>query len=219
MVTKTEQIPSRRTANQREVVRNKNQAAVDKQHNLDRNVSPTATTARPLQLLKKTQPKQHVCESTCQSQDPESLTLLAQIKILLTCVEILICIKYLLEPLLNSEGTDGPQALEGGRKVGEDRTPSCRKHTGQINLCRFIQTAIYIWIKVFNSEFSSHLWFDYYFIYKLNFPQGFWKAVHFHASYFYDDSSQDISNQLNILCFKEPLFLTFAVLYSVPPTV
>jgi len=45
---------------------------------------------------------------------------------LLTWVKILKLIKHLLEPLLNPESTDGAQALEGGRKVGEDRTPSCK---------------------------------------------------------------------------------------------
>lgn len=34
-------------------------------------------------------------------------------------------IKGFLQPLLGSEGSDGPQALEGRRQVGEDGTASC----------------------------------------------------------------------------------------------
>lgn len=39
-------------------------------------------------------------------------------------MEILIFIEHLLKPLLNLEGTDGAQALERGREVGEDWTAS-----------------------------------------------------------------------------------------------
>lgn len=34
-------------------------------------------------------------------------------------------IKGFLQPLLGSEGSDGPQALEGRGQVGEDGTASC----------------------------------------------------------------------------------------------
>lgn len=38
-------------------------------------------------------------------------------------------IKGFLQPLLGSEGSDGPQALEGRGQVGEDGTASCGRET------------------------------------------------------------------------------------------
>lgn len=43
-------------------------------------------------------------------------------------MKILILVKHLLKLMLNSEGTNGAQALERGRKVGEYRTPSFKKN-------------------------------------------------------------------------------------------
>lgn len=46
---------------------------------------------------------------------------------ILTRVNILIFIKHFLKTLLNLECTDGAQAVESGREVGENRTPSFKK--------------------------------------------------------------------------------------------
>lgn len=94
-MTKTEQIPSRRTASQRDVVRNRNQASVS----------------------------QHTQEDVTL----ETQRVYFRCFCILTRVNILIFIKHLLKTLLSLECTDGAQAKEGGREVGENRTPSFRQ--------------------------------------------------------------------------------------------
>lgn len=99
-MTKAEQIPSIRTASQRDVVKKRNQASVS-QHNNEEDVNLET-------------------QCTC-------FFFFFRYFCILTRVNILIFIKHLLKTLLSLECTDGAQAKEGGREVGENRTPSFKQ--------------------------------------------------------------------------------------------
>lgn len=63
-------------------------------------------------------------------------------------MKILIFVKHLLKALLDLEGTDGAQALERRRKVGEHRTASLKEiHEHTISVS--IQTSAYLLNTVF----------------------------------------------------------------------
>lgn len=97
-MTKTEQMASRRRANQREVVRKRNQASARRRH--EDMVVIKLSTGR--------------CRHRRRAQR-------------LTRVQVLVGVKGFLEPLLSPEGSDGPQSLKRRRQVGEDGTASCEK--------------------------------------------------------------------------------------------
>lgn len=115
MVTNREHIPSSRTANQRDVVRNKNQAS-GYTHRRDVSVS--------LEKVHEIGAIMWITTSTSVFQ---------------TWVQILMGIKGSLEPFLSFEGTDGPKTLEWGRQVGKHRASSCR---GNNSLTSYTDTCI-----------------------------------------------------------------------------
>lgn len=108
-----EQMLSKRNANQREVIRNKNHASDER--NRQTGYITQGETRSWLNLFvthHRNQSKWGLGGCVVQRR---------------TWMQVLMSVKSSLEPPLSPEGSDRPQALKGRWQVGEHRTPSCRR--------------------------------------------------------------------------------------------